>query len=167
MKASHLIISSLLLSFIRGDSLWLSDCFSQKESGKFFSHPPSSRLFQEPLPQPNVVVIYHDQGTLVFESLEDLTRIKHPENVKILTIQNLNIRFFPEILNRFKNLEILDLSNNQMSCESLKSFPDLREIHKVFLNSNEITEECFNKFYPWPQSKNIIISPETIKNLKL
>lgn len=69
---------------------------------------------------------------------EDLTiATKYPEMVKHLNLMYNDLTSIPEVVFKFKNLEVLDISNNKIEILS-ERLSELPKLSKLFVNANKI-----------------------------
>lgn len=84
-----------------------------------------------------------------FENVEDLNLL--PSNTRVLTIQNKELKELNNSILSLKELELLDVSHNNLEDLNAQIFEQLTNLKRVYVNNNLITDEqveAWRKSFP-------------------
>lgn len=86
-----------------------------------------------------VSTAYINEKSIDFIQLSELSAQK--DQITQISIQFKGLTSIPDGLTQFKNLEVIDLSNNKISAVPTDFFKKFRKLKKVYLNKNSIPND--------------------------
>ncbi len=91
-----------------------------------------------------VQIAYLNDGSLIeFNTISDL--ISKKDQVISIMIQFQDLKAVPEELKMFTNVELIDISNNQISELDVNFFKSFTKLTRLYINQNELTESSLPK----------------------
>lgn len=102
------------------------------------SNLPSDKKGSQQYAQ-GVSTAYINEKSIDFIQLSELSAQK--DQITQISIQFKGLTSIPDGLTQFKNLEVIDLSNNKISAVPTDFFKKFRKLKKVYLNKNSIPND--------------------------
>lgn len=92
-----------------------------------------------PIMPSGVSTAYANGASHDFTNLSELYAIK--DNVQTISIQYKGLTEIPKEIAQFKNLEVFDLSHNNLRSISPSYFSKFKKLKRIYLNNNPIPKE--------------------------
>lgn len=120
---------------------------AQKAEAEDMSHIKQSAAENKVPDRPaaNILVHWKEGKAQAFGTLAELQKVDRPEDVVAIGIQYAGLREIPSVLKRFPNISLLDLSHNNLSCETIAGLGVPRSLKTVYLNDNPLDIACQDK----------------------
>lgn len=127
------------------------------------SHDPYATKNKGRKPKNDYICEVHlfDNSYQELENLRDFTG--DPLTVKKITIQRQGIVELPSNIYEFKNIELLDISHNNLEGIDVDKIKTFKKLKNLYLNGNKITDEKINEIKTQFSHTNIFNNEDVAK----